>query len=133
MTFKWVGTSPVSFCHPFPDGYTIPRSSNIAIAPLMIHRNEKIYPNPMKFDPDRFLPENCKGRHAYDYIPFSAGPRNCIGQFHSVLLLISTTFRYEICPIRGSGDSQLADKELPLQYKYELLGQRRLPGDYSSS
>ena len=61
------------------DGVTIPKKTEIGIVINMLHINPKYWPDPLKFDPDRFLPEQCQNRHPFSYIPFSAGPRNCIG------------------------------------------------------
>ncbi|XP_054707900.1 cytochrome P450 4V2-like [Uloborus diversus] len=60
--------------------YTIPKSSYIAMNMFMLHRDPKIFPEPEKYKPERFLTENSLDRHPYAFLPFSAGPRNCIGQ-----------------------------------------------------
>ncbi|KAJ8911044.1 hypothetical protein NQ315_004690, partial [Exocentrus adspersus] len=71
-----------------------------------------IYPNPDKFDPDNFLPERTANRHYYAFIPFSAGPRSCVGRKYAMLklkILLSTILRsYRI-------KSDLCEKDFQLQ------------------
>ena len=62
------------------NGLILPKSCQIHIHTFDIMRDPKHFPNPSKFDPDRFLPENTTNRHPYAFVPFSAGPRNCIGE-----------------------------------------------------
>ncbi|PRD17979.1 UNVERIFIED_CONTAM: Cyp4v2 [Trichonephila clavipes] len=57
----------------------IPEGTICIALPHVLHRDEDVFPNSEKFNPDRFLPENSLNRSPYAYIPFSAGPRNCIG------------------------------------------------------
>lgn len=60
---------------------TIEKGTNIAIPTYALHRDEKYYPNPEQFDPNRFFGDQKTGRTMVDrpFLPFGDGPRNCIG------------------------------------------------------
>jgi cytochrome P450 len=65
--------------------YRLPNGTVILISPYALHHRAELYPDPERFDPDRFLPEREAARHRSAYIPFSAGPRTCIGNHFALL------------------------------------------------
>ncbi|KAG5314296.1 C4G15 protein, partial [Acromyrmex insinuator] len=76
--------------------YTIPAGSTVIVTTFKMHRQPHIYPNPEIFDPDNFLPEKTANRHYYAFVPFSAGPRSCVGRKYAMLklkIILSTIMR----------------------------------------
>ncbi|XP_011703410.1 PREDICTED: cytochrome P450 4g1-like [Wasmannia auropunctata] len=72
---------------------------------LKIHRDKEYWSNPLVFDPDRFLPERIKDCHASSYIPFSDGPRNCIGIKYGIMsmkVILATLIRTFIFKVNKS-------------------------------
>ncbi|XP_031351067.1 cytochrome P450 4c21-like [Photinus pyralis] len=65
----------------------VPAGSTVLCVIFALHRNPDIYPDPLRFDPDRFAPEAKSKRHSYSWLPFSAGPRNCIGIKYALMVL----------------------------------------------
>lgn len=62
-------------------GYTIPAGATISMHIYSLHRNEEVFPDPLTFKPERFESDQVTERHPFAFVPFSAGPRNCIGKF----------------------------------------------------
>jgi cytochrome P450 len=59
--------------------YFVPAGTEIYVPPYFIQRHPNLWEEPDRFNPDRFRPENSSLRHRLATMPFSAGPRNCIG------------------------------------------------------
>ena len=84
------------------DGVPVAAGSTVLLPVLHTHTDPRFWPDPERFDPDRFAPEAKAGRHKFAYLPFSAGRRGCIGeQFawtEGVLALAAIARRWRIRP-----------------------------------
>ncbi|XP_025721766.2 cytochrome P450 4F6-like [Callorhinus ursinus] len=85
-----------------PDGRIIPKGSICVISIFGIHHNPSIWPDPEVYNPFRFDPEIPQKRSPLAFIPFSAGPRNCIGQTFAMtemkVVLALTLLRFRFLP-----------------------------------
>jgi len=60
--------------------YFVPAGAEVYISPYLLQRHPALWEAPNRFDPDRFDPARAQGRHPMTMIPFSAGPRKCVGE-----------------------------------------------------
>ena len=85
-------------------GYRLPRGWLAFLIPYVLHRHPAYWPEPDRFDPDRFLPERSAERPKFAYLPFGAGPRQCIGnQFalleaHLAVATLAQAYRLDLVP-----------------------------------
>ncbi|GBM81409.1 Cytochrome P450 3A8, partial [Araneus ventricosus] len=85
-------------------GIVVPKGMVIVIPTYALHQDPKLFPDPEKFDPDRFLPEERAKRDSYAYLPFGDGPRHCIGmrfaliEVKTCLAYVIANFKMHRCP-----------------------------------
>lgn len=101
-------------------GYGIEAGSSILLSPLASHHNPRHWDNPVAFDPYRFTPQAVRERPRMAYLPFGAGPRQCVGnnmallELRIIVAMINQRFRLNLVP----GDS--------LQYGSPVISLRPL-------
>ncbi|XP_053683436.1 probable cytochrome P450 6g2 [Sabethes cyaneus] len=71
--------------HPFHDTFVIPNKMPVLVPIYAIHRHPKFFPDPLRFNPDRFSKENLNSIVPCSYMPFGVGPRTCLGSHFGTL------------------------------------------------
>lgn len=85
-------------------GYRIPARSTVLMSPYVVHRDPRLYPDPLRFDPGRWTPEAEEARPKFAYFPFGGGNRVCIGEgfawTEGILLIaaLSSRWRFRLAP-----------------------------------
>ena len=81
-------------------GYKIPAGSTILMAPWVMHRDKRFYPDAERFDPGRWTKEFSKSLPPFAYLPFGGGPRRCIGNsfamMEAILLLATIAQKFKL-------------------------------------
>lgn len=103
-------------------GRTLPADAMLLINVFGLHRDPGSFPDPLRFEPGRFLAEAAAGeRHPYSFIPFSAGPRSCIGKrygMHAVKTVLAAVLRaFRVDPV---DDGHLEPAEFPVTFHLAL-------------
>ena len=73
--------------------FFLPAKTTVLMSQFVTHRDARFFPDPLRFDPERFTPEARAGRTRLTYFPFGAGVRQCIGESFAVMegvLLLAT-------------------------------------------
>jgi cytochrome P450 len=104
------------------DGYRVEAGSIIAIGINALHRDPALWERPLAFDPDRFSPQNSMNRDRWQFIPFAAGPRSCIGEHFAMLV---TTLA--LATIVRSTRIRSMDEDFPLESPYTTVAKGPIP------
>lgn len=85
--------------------FFLPAKTTVLISQFITHRDERFFPDPLRFDPERFTPEAKARRTKFTYFPFGAGFRQCIGEsfawMEGVLLLATLGQRWKLKLVPG--------------------------------
>lgn len=98
-------------------GHRIPAGSTLVLSPYVIHHRADLYPDPERFDPDRWLPDGGTARPPHSYLPFVEGARKCIAHDYAAveatLALASIAARWTLEAVPGSTATPQPKASLP--------------------
>ena len=113
--------------------YAIPPKSILLMSPWVVHRDPRWWPEPERFHPDRWRPEEAEKRPKFAYFPFGGGARVCIGErfawAEGVLVLATLAQRWKMRLVPGHPVATQAVITLRPKYGMKMKGQYTLSPD----
>ena len=86
-------------------GHVLPRNSTVLVSPWTLGRDRRWYPDPLCFDPDRYLRDNARDIPHYAYIPLGGGARTCLGShfamMEAAIIIAAIAQRFRLLPLPG--------------------------------
>jgi cytochrome P450 len=86
-------------------GYAVPAGSMILMSPWVMHHDERYFPEPFRFDPERWTPEAQANRPAFTYFPFGGGLHQCLGEgfawMEGILVIATLAQTWRMRPVPG--------------------------------
>ncbi|PYS12325.1 MAG: cytochrome P450, partial [Acidobacteria bacterium] len=80
--------------------YIVPAGAIVIMSPYVMHHDPRYFPDPFRFDPDRWTPEARASRPQFSYFPFGGGPRRCIGEgfalMESIMVLATLARKWSL-------------------------------------
>jgi cytochrome P450 len=111
------------------DGYLVPARSVIVVSPYVLHRDPRFFPDPDRFDPDRWTPEFKASLPPFAYFPFGGGARRCIGEGFAwmELVLVATTIaqRWKLRLVPGHPVVPQSVVTLRMKHGLQMTAERR--------
>lgn len=101
------------------DGHLVEAETMALVSFYALHRDPALWEDPLRFDPDRFLPERSKGRSRWQYLPFGGGPRSCVGDHFAML-----EATLALATIVGAADIESLESDFPLDTPFTVVAAR---------
>jgi cytochrome P450 len=98
------------------DGYRVQAGTMLIVGIYALHRDPALWDHPLVFDPGRFSPQDSEGRDRWQYLPFGAGLRSCIGDHFAML-----EATLALATIIGRTEIQSTDADFPMMVPFTTI------------
>jgi cytochrome P450 len=108
-----------------PSGVTLPAGAKLYLCQYIMHRNPRYFPQPARFDPERFSETAKQGRPQFAYFPFGGGPRVCIGEAFAKMegLLVLAAVAQQVKLVLVPGQTVVPEPRMVLEPRNGIMMQ----------